>query len=102
PITLAAREWELLRYLVEHAGAVLSREELLKEVWALAPDLITRTVDVHILWLRQKLELDPKNPQLILTVPRRGYKLANVLVPGVARALEMGSPLAVGRPGVEK
>jgi len=102
PITLAAREWELLRYLVEHAGAVLSREELLKEVWALAPDLITRTVDVHILWLRQKLELHPKNPQLILTVPRRGYKLANVSVPGVELPLEIGSSSAAARPRVEK
>jgi len=47
---------------------------------------------VHILWLRQKLELDPKNPQLILTVPRRGYKLANVSVPGAELPLQIGSP----------
>jgi len=77
-IPLAAREWELLCYMVQHAGAVLSRDELLKEVWGVAPDLMTRTVDVHIAWLRQKLEVDPSAPQLIVTVPRRGYKFADV------------------------
>ncbi len=75
-IALSAREWDLLSYMVQHAGAVLSRDELLKEVWGFAPDLMTRTVDVHISLLRQKLEPDPGAPQLIITVPRRGYKFA--------------------------
>ncbi len=73
---LTAREWDLLSYMLDHAGAVLSREELLKEVWGFAPDMTTRTVDVHVFSLRQKLESSPKEPNLILTIPRRGYKFA--------------------------
>jgi len=76
PVPLSAKEFQLLRYLIEHRGRTLGREELLKEVWGytLAPS--TRTVDVHVAWLRQKLEADPKQPKLILTVHGRGYKFA--------------------------
>jgi two-component system, OmpR family, alkaline phosphatase synthesis response regulator PhoP len=76
PINLSAREYQLLRYLVEHRGATLSREELLREVWGYDALPSTRTVDVHVAWLRQKIEKDARNPQLILTVVGLGYKFA--------------------------
>ncbi len=75
-LPLSAREFKLLRYLAEHAGQTVSREELLKEVWGYSFTPSTRTVDVHIAWLRQKLENDPKEPELILTVQGMGYKLS--------------------------
>src|SRR5579864_2804893 len=74
PVNLSAREFHLLRYLLEHRGATLSREELLKQVWGYSADMYTRTVDVHIASLRQKLEDDPKQPKFILTVQGLGYK----------------------------
>jgi two-component system alkaline phosphatase synthesis response regulator PhoP len=61
---------------VEHRGATLSREELLREVWGYDVTPSSRTVDVHVAWLRQKLEKDPRNPQFILTVVGLGYKFA--------------------------
>lgn len=76
-IPLSAKEFQLLRYFVEHRGTTLSREELLHEVWGYGTLPSTRTVDVHVAWLRQKLENDPKNPQLILTVVGLGYKFAS-------------------------
>jgi two-component system, OmpR family, alkaline phosphatase synthesis response regulator PhoP len=76
PITLSAKEFQLLRYFVEHRGATISRDELLHQVWGYEALPSTRTVDVHVAWLRQKLERDPKNPQLILTVVGLGYKFA--------------------------
>lgn len=76
PINLSAREYQLLRYFVEHRGATLSREELLREVWGYDAPPSTRTVDVHVAWLRQKIEKDARNPQLILTVVGLGYKFA--------------------------
>ena len=76
PVNLSAREFALLRYLIEHRGAALSREELLEKVWGYEPGTTTRTVDVHIAWLRQKLEDNPKYPQFILTVRGLGYKFA--------------------------
>lgn len=75
-IALSAKEFQLLRYFAEHRGATLSREVLLHEVWGYEGLPSTRTVDVHIGWLRQKLEDDPKNPQMILTVVGIGYKFA--------------------------
>ncbi len=74
PVNLSAREFQLLRYLIEHRGATVSREELLKQVWGYSADMYTRTVDVHIAGLRQKLEDDPKQPKFILTVQGLGYK----------------------------
>jgi two-component system, OmpR family, alkaline phosphatase synthesis response regulator PhoP len=76
PVSLSAKEFQLLRYFVEHRGATLSREELLHEVWGYDVVSSTRTVDVHVAWLRQKLESDPKNPQWILTAVGLGYKFA--------------------------
>ena len=75
-VTLSAKEFQLLLYLIEHRGETISREELLKEVWGYAATPSTRTVDVHVAWLRQKLEDDPKNPKHILTMHGLGYKLA--------------------------
>src|ERR1700722_14808639 len=74
PVNLSAREFQLLRYFIEHAGATLSREELLKEVWGYSADTFTRTVDVHVASLRQKVEADPKQPKFITTVQGLGYK----------------------------
>ncbi len=76
PVLLSAKEFQLLRYFVEHRGTTLSREELLRDVWGYDATPSTRTVDVHVAWLRQKLENDPKNPQLIVTIVGLGYKFA--------------------------
>ena len=73
---LSTKEFQLLRYLVEHRGHTLTREELLKDVWGYASAPTTRTVDVHVAWLRQKLESDPKQPKYIITVHGQGYKFA--------------------------
>ncbi len=73
-VNLSAREFQLLRYFIEHRAATLSREELLKQVWGYSADMYTRTVDVHVASLRQKLEDDPKQPRFILTVQGLGYK----------------------------
>lgn len=75
-VALSAREFQLLRYFIAHREATLSRPELLKEVWGFDPKTSTRTVDVHVAGLRQKLERDTKQPQLILTIQGLGYKLA--------------------------
>ncbi|MBI3696554.1 MAG: response regulator transcription factor [Acidobacteria bacterium] len=74
PVPLSAREFQLLRYFIEHRGATLSRDELLNEVWGYDTTPTTRTVDVHVAWLRQKLEENPRYPQLILTIHGLGYK----------------------------
>jgi two-component system alkaline phosphatase synthesis response regulator PhoP len=73
-IALSTREFELLRYFIEHRGAAISRDELLSNVWHYDAGTTTRTVDVHVAWLRQKLEDDPKLPQWIMTVHDLGYK----------------------------
>jgi two-component system, OmpR family, alkaline phosphatase synthesis response regulator PhoP len=74
PLDLSAREFQLLRYFIEHRGTTISRDELLREVWGYSAETFTRTVDVHVASLRQKLENDPKQPKLILTVQGLGYK----------------------------
>jgi two-component system alkaline phosphatase synthesis response regulator PhoP len=73
-VELSAREFQLLRYLIEHRGATLSRDELLNEVWGYNAMPSTRTVDVHVAWLRQKIEANPKHPQHLLTIHGLGYK----------------------------
>ncbi|MEO5926997.1 MAG: response regulator transcription factor [Bryobacteraceae bacterium] len=73
-VNLSAREFQLLRFLIEHRGETVSREMLLKEVWGYDPSLYTRTVDMRIATLRQHLEDDPKQPRYILTVQGLGYK----------------------------
>jgi len=74
PVDLAAREYQLLRFLIENRETVLSRDELLDRVWGYDSMPITRTVDVHIGQLRQKLEPNPRAPQYILTVHGLGYR----------------------------
>jgi DNA-binding response OmpR family regulator len=74
PVELAAREYQLLRFLIENRETVLSRDELLDRVWGYDSMPITRTVDVHIGQLRQKLEPNPRAPQYILTVHGLGYR----------------------------
>jgi two-component system alkaline phosphatase synthesis response regulator PhoP len=76
PIELSAREFQLLRYFIEHRGATLTREELLNEVWGYNAMPSTRTVDVHVAWLRQKIEPTPRHPRFILTIHGMGYKFA--------------------------
>jgi len=73
PVSLAAKELQLLRQLIDHRGQVLSRERLLSRVWHDQPFIGPRTVDVHIAWLRQKLEENPQSPRHILTVRGEGY-----------------------------
>jgi two-component system alkaline phosphatase synthesis response regulator PhoP len=73
-VALSAREFKLLRYFIEHRGATLSREELLSQVWEYDFASSTRTVDIHVAWLRQKLEDNPKHPEWIQTMRGLGYK----------------------------
>jgi DNA-binding response OmpR family regulator len=74
PIELTAQEYELLRYLLENRNQTISRDQLLRDVWGLNGDLITRTVDRHVAALRKKVEPDPANPVFIETVYGRGYR----------------------------
>jgi two-component system alkaline phosphatase synthesis response regulator PhoP len=74
PLELSAREFLLLKYFIEHREATLTRDELLNEVWGYHSMPSTRTVDVHVAWLRQKIEPNPRHPQYILTVHGLGYK----------------------------
>ena len=73
-LTLSAKEFQLLRYFIRQRGNTLSRDELLNEVWGYNAMPTTRTVDVHVAWLRRKLEPNPRTPQYILTVHGLGYK----------------------------
>lgn len=73
-VELSALEFRLLRYFIEHRGETISRDTLLNEVWGYHALVSTRTVDVHVAWLRQKLETHPRHPQHILTVHGLGYK----------------------------
>jgi two-component system alkaline phosphatase synthesis response regulator PhoP len=74
PVELTAREFELLRYFVSHPDERISRDALLKQVWGYQGLPNTRTVDVHVAQLRQKLETNPKSPRHILTAHRSGYR----------------------------
>lgn len=78
-LDLSALEWRLLRYLVDHPDRVLPRDLLLDEVWGYEATPVTRTVDVHISSLRQKIEEKPSHPRHIVTVHGQGYKF----VPGI-------------------
>ena len=73
-VVLTRKEFELLRYMVEHPGEILTRERLLNEVWGYERYPTTRTVDTHVLRLRQKFETDPERPVHILTVHGQGYR----------------------------
>lgn len=74
PVDLSAMEFKLLQHLIENRGVVHSRDQLLDAVWGYDSTPSTRTVDVHIAWLRQKLESNPKHPSYIQTVHGMGYK----------------------------
>jgi two-component system alkaline phosphatase synthesis response regulator PhoP len=73
-LDLSAREFLLLKYFVEHLDETLSREKLLHEVWGYHSMPSTRTVDVHVSWLRQKIEASARHPRHLLTVHGLGYK----------------------------
>jgi two-component system alkaline phosphatase synthesis response regulator PhoP len=73
-LDLSAREFLLLKYFIEHREATLSRDELLNEVWGYNQMPSTRTVDVHVAWLRAKIEPNIKHPQYVLTIHGMGYK----------------------------
>ncbi|MGD9118989.1 MAG: response regulator transcription factor [Dehalococcoidia bacterium] len=75
PLELTPKEFELLLFLARNKGLVFSREQLLDKVWGYDYAGETRTVDVHIRWLRQKIETDPAHPRILLTVRGTGYKL---------------------------
>ena len=75
-VRMTRKEFDLLRYLVEHRGEVVTRDRLLDEVWGYERFPTTRTVDTHVLRLRQKLEPDPEHPAHILTVHGQGYRFA--------------------------
>ena len=74
PLVLSQKEYDLLHYFVAHPGQTLSRDKLLKEVWNYEAWTRTRTVDLHVGWLRKKIEDDVQNPRWILTVYGKGYK----------------------------
>lgn len=76
PVSMAQKELELLRYLVDRRGNVVSRDELLEGVWEYQPGVSSRTIDVHVVWLRQKLEDTPQNPKYIRTVRGVGYRFS--------------------------
>src|SRR6187455_2919670 len=73
-LELSPREFEIMRYLIRHRGEIVTRDQLLDEVWGYESSPVTRTVDNHIAKLRQKIEPDPSAPQHIITVHRIGYR----------------------------
>lgn len=73
-VELNPKEFDLLAYFARHPGVVMSRDALLREVWGYEYRVDTRTVDVHVRWLRTKLENDPAAPQMLLTVRGSGYR----------------------------
>lgn len=75
PVKLSHREFEVLQYLLQHKGEIVSRDQLLKNIWQYDEFPTTRTIDNFILRLRQKIETNPNSPQVILTVHGMGYKL---------------------------
>jgi DNA-binding response OmpR family regulator len=74
PLNLKPKEFDLLLFLVRHKGQMLSRELILERVWGWDFTGGSRTVDVHIRWLREKIEDDPAQPRRILTVRGSGYR----------------------------
>ncbi|HWC72917.1 MAG TPA: response regulator transcription factor [Gemmatimonadales bacterium] len=76
PVALTPKEYDLLMALLLRDGAVITRSDLLIEVWGYSAEVMSRTVDTHVAELRRKLERDPANPKHILTVRKTGYRLA--------------------------
>ncbi|SDF60407.1 response regulator transcription factor [Terriglobus roseus] len=75
-VILTPIEFRLLKYLNQHRGNIITREELLENVWAADGSMLSRTVDVHVAGLRKKIEEDPRYPRFLLTIKGAGYKLA--------------------------
>lgn len=75
PVRLSPLEFDLLVALLRRQGAATTRAELLRDVWKYEPDVVSRTLDTHILHLREKLEDEPSTPRHILTVRKLGYRL---------------------------
>ena len=75
PVDISAKELDMLHYLVQHRGQVISRDTLLTEIWGHSDPIVTRTVDNFILRLRKKIEPDPSTPKHLLTIHGSGYKL---------------------------
>jgi len=75
PVELRPKEYELLVALLKRGGAIASREDLLHEIWGYAANVVSRTVDTHMVALRKRLEPDPARPRHILTVRHYGYRL---------------------------
>ena len=73
-MALKPKEFDLLAFLLRHPRQVFSREQLLDEVWGFEFAGASRTVDVHVRWVRQKIEDDPSRPEHLLTVRGSGYK----------------------------
>ncbi|MBA2468314.1 MAG: winged helix-turn-helix domain-containing protein, partial [Chloroflexia bacterium] len=73
-LSLKPKEFDLLVYFARHPGIVLSRDALLREVWGYDYPVDSRTVDVHVRWLRQKIEQDPSAPNRIETMRGHGYR----------------------------
>ncbi|MBV8629779.1 MAG: response regulator transcription factor [Silvibacterium sp.] len=73
-LDVSSKEFELLKYFISHSGETLSRDRLLEDVWGYDNFPTTRTVDTHLVRLRQKLEPDPEQPQYFLTVHGTGYR----------------------------
>jgi two-component system alkaline phosphatase synthesis response regulator PhoP len=74
PVGMAAKELQLLRYLVDNRQRVVSREEILRHVWEYSSEVSSRTIDVHVSWLRQKVEDNPQHPKHIETIRGKGYR----------------------------
>jgi DNA-binding response OmpR family regulator len=75
-VALTPIEFRLLKYLNQHRGNIITREELLENVWSADGSMLSRTVDVHVAGLRKKIEEDPRYPRFLLTIKGAGYKLA--------------------------
>jgi two-component system alkaline phosphatase synthesis response regulator PhoP len=74
-VSLSPKEYALLAALIARNGAVVGRDELVREVWGYDPDVVSRTLDTHLAELRRKLEREPHKPRHILTIPKQGYRL---------------------------
>jgi DNA-binding response OmpR family regulator len=74
PLRLKPKEYELLLFLAQNRGIALDRDQILEQVWGRERDVGSRTVDVHVRWLREKIESDPARPQRIITVRGVGYR----------------------------
>lgn len=74
PVSLAGKELQLLRYLIDNRERVVPREEIMRKVWDYSSDASSRTIDTHVAWLRQKLEENAQSPRHIQTIRGKGYR----------------------------